>query len=316
MMNISQIEWCNFTWNPVTGCRHGCPYCYAAKQAKRFSGDVRINKGSSQLRKDENGLYILDNPFKNQVGKVIPDPVGFEPIMHRYRLPMPAQKKKPANIFVCSLGDLFGPWIPDTWIEEVFRACEAAPWHNYLFMTRYPQRYEQMSSIGLLPRSRNFWYGTTVTRSADLDQIVFLPRKQHNQFINIEPLLEEIDISDIDFMDWIIIGAETGNRRDKVKPKREWIETIVTTARTAEIPVFMNSSKELEKVWGGDLIQEFPAELILPEEKPILHCKKCEYCKITPEGKRGSRHDCMKVGKHIPGRYARTSPTWCPFRNE
>ena len=316
MMNISQIEWCNFTWNPVTGCRHCCPYCYAAKQAKRFSGDVRINKGSSQLWKDENGLYILDKPFKNQAGKVIPDPVGFEPIMHKYRLAMPAQKKKPANIFVCSLGDLFGPWIPDTWIEEVFMACEAAPWHNYLFMTRYPQRYEQMGSIGLLPLSRNFWYGTTVTRSADLDQIVFLPRKQHNQFINIEPLLEEIDISDIDFMDWIIIGAETGNRRDKVKPKREWIETIVTAARTAEIPVFMNSSKELEKVWGRDLIQEFPAELIRPEEKPIPHCKKCEYCKITPEGKRGSRHDCMKVGKHIPGRYARTSPTWCPLRNE
>ena len=316
MMNISQIEWCNFTWNPVTGCRHCCPYCYAAKQAKRFSGDVRINKGSSQLRKDENGLYILDNPFKNQVGKVIPDPVGFEPIMHRYRLPMPAQKKKPANIFVCSLGDLFGPWIPDTWIEEVFMACEAAPWHNYLFMTRYPQRYEQMGSIGLLPLSRNFWYGTTVTRSADLDQIVFLPRKQHNQFINIEPLLEEIDISDIDFMDWIIIGAETGNSRDKVKPKREWIGTIVTAARSAEIPVFMNSSKELEKVWGRDLIQEFPAELIQPEEKPIPHCKKCEHCKITPEGKRGNRHDCMKAGKHIPGRYARTSPTWCPLRNE
>ena len=104
MMNKSKIEWCNFTWNPVTGCRHGCPYCYAAKQAKRFSGDVRINKGSSQLRKDENGLYILDNPFKNQIGKVIPDPVGFEPIMHRYRLLMPAQKKKPANIFVCSWG--------------------------------------------------------------------------------------------------------------------------------------------------------------------------------------------------------------------
>ncbi|MBP2071179.1 DUF5131 family protein [Thermoanaerobacterium butyriciformans] len=78
MMNKSKIEWCDFTWNPVTGCRHGCPYCYAAKQAKRFSGDVRINKGSSQLRKDENGLYILDNPFKNQVGKVIPDPVGFD----------------------------------------------------------------------------------------------------------------------------------------------------------------------------------------------------------------------------------------------
>lgn len=51
MMNKSLIEWCDFTWNPVTGCQHGCLYCYAAKQANRFSGNVMINKTSEQLRK-------------------------------------------------------------------------------------------------------------------------------------------------------------------------------------------------------------------------------------------------------------------------
>ena len=84
-MNIhkTKIEWCSHTWNPVTGCLHDCHYCYAAKLARRFSGDVRLNKGSDQLQKDENGLYILEKPFKNQVtGKVTPFPVGFEPILH------------------------------------------------------------------------------------------------------------------------------------------------------------------------------------------------------------------------------------------
>ena len=116
MMNKSKIEWCNFTWNPVTGCRHGCPYCYAAKQAKRFSGDVRINKGSSQLRKDENGLYILDNPFKNQIGKVIPDPVGFEPIMHRYRLPMPHKRRNQRTFSFAAWGSV-RTLDPDTWMK-------------------------------------------------------------------------------------------------------------------------------------------------------------------------------------------------------
>ena len=51
MMNKSLIEWCDFTWNPVTGCQHGCLYCYAAKQANRFSGNVMINKTSEQLKK-------------------------------------------------------------------------------------------------------------------------------------------------------------------------------------------------------------------------------------------------------------------------
>ena len=77
MMNKSLIEWCDFTWNPVTGCQHGCLYCYAAKQANRFSGNVLINKTSEQLRKewDERGTrWVLEKPFKNEIGKVTPFP--------------------------------------------------------------------------------------------------------------------------------------------------------------------------------------------------------------------------------------------------
>lgn len=116
MMNKSLIEWCDFTWNPVTGCQHGCLYCYAAKQANRFSGNVLINKTSEQLRKewDERGTrWVLKKPFKNEIGKVTPFPVKFEPMFREYCLPMPAQKKKPAVIFVVSMGDLFGEWVPD-----------------------------------------------------------------------------------------------------------------------------------------------------------------------------------------------------------
>lgn len=111
MMNKSLIEWCDFTWNPVTGCQHGCPYCYATKQANRFSGNVMINKTSEQLRKEEDDRgtrWVLEKPFKNEIGKVTPFPVKFEPMFREYCLPMPAQKKKPAVIFVVSMGDLFG----------------------------------------------------------------------------------------------------------------------------------------------------------------------------------------------------------------
>jgi hypothetical protein len=169
------------------------------------------------------------------------------------------------------------------------------------------------------PRSENFWYGTTVTRQSDLDRIVFLPRKRHNQFINIELVLEEIDISDIDFMDWIIIGAETGNMQDKVKPKREWIEAIVNTGRAAGTPVFMKHSKELVEVWGEDLIQELPAGLTRPADitNPTLRGMP------APRGDSAKdtmmmNHTCKngKTPKRVPGRYARTSPPWCPLRGE
>ena len=69
-----------------------------------------------------------------------------------------------------------------------------------------------IGSIELLPPLQGFLVrDDNPPRALTYDQIVSIPRKQHNQFINIEPLLEEIDISDIDFMDWIIIGA--GDRK-------------------------------------------------------------------------------------------------------
>ena len=325
MMNKSKMEFCDFTFNPVTGCRAGCEYCYAAKQVKRFSGDVRINKGSTQLQKDENGLYILEEPFKNQTGKVIPDPVGFEPIMHRYRLVMPTQKKKPANIFVVSMGDLFGAWVPDSWIEEVFKACDAAPWHTYMFLTKNPRRYEELAQKGILRTGDNFWYGSTATTP----ETEFFWHDQLNTFVSIEPIL--VPFPDVMHPDcgiqkvkWVIVGAETGNQKGKIAPEKEWIQDIVKACWATRTPVFMKDS--LKDIWGEDLIREWPEGMPVDKSNDVPHCQECEHCKITEEGKRGDRHECEigweaagyddRGARHIPGRYARTSPAWCPLRKE
>lgn len=65
MMNKSKIDWCDFSWNPVTGCRHGCGYCYAAKQARRFSGDVRMNLSGDQIKRisDKDGNNRKETEF-------------------------------------------------------------------------------------------------------------------------------------------------------------------------------------------------------------------------------------------------------------
>lgn len=323
MMNKSKIEWTDFTWNPVTGCLHGCEYCYARKQARRFCGDIRLNKGSEQLQKDENGLYILEKPFKNQTsGKVIPDPVGFEPIMHKYRLDMPAKKKKPANIFVGSMADLFGEWVPDEWIREVLAACAAAPWHNYLFLTKNPYRYAELAEKGLLPEGDNFWWGTTITNQEDYEnKVIAMFRLPTNRrvFFSIEPMHGRIDMALMP--DWIIIGAETGQRKNKTIPQREWIKDIVN--RCVDERIFMKDS--LTNVWEDPLIQQFPEPLQM-KEVIIPHCKECEHIRATPQGKRGTRYDCEigwesegyddRGARHIPGRYSRTSPPWCPKREE
>lgn len=334
MMNKSKIDWCDFSWNPITGCRHSCEYCYARKQARRFSGDVRLNKRSEQLQqtmhfnkeKDKEAYctFILPQPFKNDNGSTVPFPVGFEPTLHEYRLQMPAKKKKPANIFVCSMADLFGEWVPEEWILRVFEACKAAPWHNYLFLTKNPKRYCDLANAGKLPTLDNFWYGTTVTKKG---AHIFGGSVRYNTFISIEPLLEPLDVGIGSFggARWIIIGAETGNRAGKVKPEREWIENIVETARITHAAVILKDSDTMREVWGDDLIQEFPPELE-HDDAEIPHCKECEHCIREPQGDRGEKCICEIIreaegchdrgGRHILGRYTRTSPPWCPRRKE
>lgn len=75
-------------------------------------------------------------------------------------------------------------------------------------------------------------------------------------FVSIEPILEKVEIPRCD---WAIVGAETGRRKDKVIPQREWIEDIVNQCRISCTPLFMKSS--LSEIWGEPLIQEFPKEL-------------------------------------------------------
>lgn len=243
-MNKTKIDWCDSTWNPVTGCFHGCEYCYARGITNRFGKNL---PDLSDFASKNKGLHLLDNKIDST-----PYPFGFEPTFHAYRL-NDYIGKKGRNIFVCSMADLFGDWVPDSWIEEVFMTCEKAPQHNYLFLTKNPARYVELINNSILGKTgNNMWFGYSFTgkdsprwRNAD-----------YNIFVSIEPILEPVDIP---ICNWVIVGAETGRRKDKVIPKREWIEHLVYYCGKWNIPIFMKSS--LADIWGEPLIQEFPEEL-------------------------------------------------------
>jgi protein gp37 len=256
-MNKTAIEWCDMTWNPVTGCLHGCPYCYARKVANRFGTAfapkldfkaVCITIKKALKKRDANGkVRTAQYPF------------GFEPTFHSYKLEEPAKRKKPTTIFVCSMADLFGEWVPDEWIREVFDACKAAPWHNYLFLTKNPQRYCKLANAGKLPKLDNFWYGSTITKANDC---MFAGSIHWNTFLSIEPLLEPLDVGIGSFggAKWIIIGAETGNRAGKVRPEREWIDNIVEAAKLTQAAVFMKDSL-IPIVGEENMLRELPEGL-------------------------------------------------------
>ena len=252
-MKETKIEWCDSTWNPVTGCFHKCEYCYARRIAERFGGKQKYAN-----------TYELSERVKGEDGISKAYPYSFSPTFHRYRLKQLKVWHEPRVIFVCSMADLFGVWVPDKWIEEVFKACEEAPQHTYLFLTKNPSRYCQLDETGKLPHKGNWWFGSTWTKPGDcvFPGGVGTIKDRFNTFLSIEPLLAELDITyGLGSFKWVIIGAETGNRKEKVTPRKEWIEKICCAANNRRhIPVFMKDS--LIPVMGEEnMRREFPASL-------------------------------------------------------
>ena len=151
-MEKSKIEWTDSTYNPVTGCYNNCPYCYARRIANRLKGCDNCPSGicPSLVRIIELS-HRLQATSKDGKKRSAAYPFGFTPTLHEYRLDDPKSKGFGKNVFVCSMADLFGPWVPDSWIERVFRSCLDAPGHRYLFLTKNPIRYAELAEAGIPP---------------------------------------------------------------------------------------------------------------------------------------------------------------------
>lgn len=246
----TKIDWCDATWNPVTGCMRGCDYCYARKQAHRFAGypaEGRNHDLASRMlvsKRYDDGSWSKEH--------VCAYPYDFDPTFHRYRLGIPAKWKDPRTIFVCSMADLFGDWVPDEWIREVLAACEKAPWHRYLFLTKNPGRYDQILDKYMSP---NMWFGWSQDGPLG-KEAAFYSHPSVNTFISIEPLHRPFKEFYIRGIDWAIVGAETGNRKGKIIPEKKWVDDIAAACREAGVPLFMKES--LRAIMGDDFIQQFP----------------------------------------------------------
>ena len=275
MGSKTKIDWADSTWNPVTGCLHGCEYCYARRIAERFSCEgqtldapaelqrVWLQDSGADLRK--NGCHVLRYPVRlKDNGRICPYPFGFAPTFHRYKLDEPQQWKKPRTIFVCSMADLFGEWVPDEWIIEVLNACREAPQHRYLFLTKNPERYDRLEDAGIITdQDQNFWLGSTVTDECR-DKLHY--NFALHTFQSCEPMLapwppaqEPNQRYKGAWPEWVIFGAETGNRKGKVIQEKAWIDNAVQMCRNVGAKVFMKES--LREIMGDDFRQEYPWEV-------------------------------------------------------
>jgi len=217
------ISWADYTINPVTvKCPGACHYCYSNRMYDRFKWNPEIE-------------------------------------FHPERLDEIAKLKKPSRIFIGSTHDLFGDWIPRTWVDEILNFVQDLSQHTFFFLTKNPLRYRGIE----LPS--NCWAGVTHTgKSAKgyttdgvLDaEIIIGWDNQPHCFLSCEPLLG--DVVDIPLKcEWVIIGALTGPKAKQYQPKLGWIMDLAKRADAMNIPIYMK--KNLTEAWKpNQLIQEFP----------------------------------------------------------
>lgn len=219
---MSKIEWTNKTWNPVTGCTkisEACKNCYAEVMAKRLSG-----------------MPASKEKYRN----------GFKLTLHPEALEEPYKWKKPSMVFVCSMGDLFHEEVPFAYIDNVMDVIYNNPMHTFQILTKRADRMFGYFENNRLPK--NVWLGTTCENSNHYERIAYL-RAIHNasvKFLSCEPLLGDMSDIDIDGIDWVITGGESGvnARRTPV----EWFRILRDQCRRSNVPFFFKQWG----AWGAD----------------------------------------------------------------
>ena len=251
----NKIGWCNLTFNPVWGCKNDCKYCYAKGMAKRFADKIAIKESFYLLR---NGLINQDKieVILNVRKKIKENINNFKPtfLYSQFEKQFP---KKSQRIFVGSMSEIC--YWKDEWIERVIEKVKQYPQHTFQFLTKYPFAYLKYEF------PQNCWLGLTIVRTPkypEPDRWSFIEFKRNNlynlKFVCFEPLLEDIDLSyylDLTAIKWVILGAETGNRKSKIIPKKEWIENIVNCCKWNNVPVYLKDS--LKEIYPVE-IKEFP----------------------------------------------------------
>lgn len=270
MADKTGIEWTEQTWNPTTGCDRispGCDNCYALTMAKRLKG-----MGSAKYQTDGNSK--TSGP-------------GFDLAVHTDALTEPLRWKKPRKVFVNSMSDLFHARVPREFLAQVFAVMAATPQHTYQILTKRPERAARIltdlctcgtghppgehfrSSMewaatshsptyvpglehGIYHRSGwplpNVWLGTSI-ENADYARRADALRKAPAavRFISAEPLIGPLDSLNLNGIDWLIVGGESGPGARPFDPA--WADKLIDASRATGTAPFI---KQLGSVWARE----------------------------------------------------------------
>ena len=257
-MQKTQIEWADYTWNPISGCSpasEGCNNCYAARIANRFKGTPAF-------------------------------PDGFKVTPHPERLDEPRKLKgKGKRIFVCSMSDIFHPDVPDGFIEQIFKVMRETPQHAFFVLTKRPERMVGKNWAVDFERhtpdrpyvsnwyAPNIWVGVSAENQEQADKRipVLIDLPVAHRFVSVEPMIGPVDLKrwltcqqDLDGcharglypdnlgckccvrrnrLDWVICGAESGP--GKRECRTEWACKLWHQCKVAKVPFFFKNYNDI-----------------------------------------------------------------------
>lgn len=221
-MKTTKIEWTDKTWNPITGCSkisQGCANCYAEAMSHRLKS-MRIKKYAN----------------------------GFDLTLHEECLTEPLSWKQPHTIFVCSMSDLFHKDVPFSFIDKVIDIIYHTPQHRYQLLTKRADRMAEYFLTHNVPQ--NVWLGVTVEAKSSKPRIDSLRVLDAPiRFLSCEPLIEDLGELDLNNIDWVIVGGESGPFGRPMK--EEWVLNIKRQTDAQGAAFFFKQWG----TWGGDGIK-------------------------------------------------------------
>lgn len=255
MSGKTTIEWTDRTWNPLIGCSHvsaGCDNCYAAQFALRNLADYA-------------GLASRTPDGPRFTGELRMRPKDLD---------APLRWKKPQRIFVNSMSDLFHRDVPTAFQEDVFGVMARAQHHTFQVLTKRPLLMREWFEHGLragwvhwapvmdgvpgcvkmraeewpgwpLP---NVWLGTSIENNHycfRADHLRATPAAV--RFLSLEPLLGPLPSLNLEGIDWVIVGGESGPKARPMHP--DWVRDIRDRCVAAGVPFLFKQWGEWVPTW-------------------------------------------------------------------
>jgi protein gp37 len=226
MSDRSAIEWTEASWNPATGCSKvspGCAHCYAETFAERWRG-------------------VPGHPYEQ----------GFDLKLWPQRLDIPLRWRRPRLIFVNSMSDLFHEDIPDDFIADVFDVMGQAHWHAFQVLTKRDERLAELAPA--LPWHPNIWMGVTIENRRFVHRADYLREVPAAvRFISAEPLLGPLERLDLDGIDWLIAGGESGPKHRLMR--EAWALDLRDRCTAEGVAFFFKQWGGVRSKSGGRLLQ-------------------------------------------------------------